>query len=288
MKIASRIVVTGANGFVAKNLRKFLHQQDIPVLAIARRNFHSYPTETKIVTPQYSEKKIIPKLKEYTVLVHLIGVGKQTVNSDYLPVNVELTKKMIKLCKKSGIKKIIYNSGLGVSKSTTVSYFISKYRSEQELINSGIDFTIFRPSYIIGKDDLLSKSLNKQVKNGQIIIPGSGKYRIQPIFVDDVSKIILQAAILKKYSKKTLDLVGPEIITFENFIRAFNKKRVKIKKMNLESVFHDALHTPESPYGVDDLNILLGNFSGNFKKLKQISGIDFLPFKRVLESSSLS
>ena len=287
-KSALNIAITGANGFVAKNLRKFLKNNKIPSVCFARKHFKNYSLETKVISSDYSENKILPKLKKCDVLVHLIGIGKQTVNSDYLPVNVELTKKIVRLCKKAKIKKIIFNSGLGVSKDTSVGYFISKYKAEQEIVNSGLDYTIFRPSYIIGKDDLLTKSLNAQIKSGKVIIPGSGNYKLQPIFVNDVAEIMLQAITSKKYSKKILDLVGPEIISFEKYVKIFiNNKKVRIQKINLESAYYDAMHNPKSYFGVDDLNILVGNFIGDFNKLNKISNLNFTNFRNVLQSSSL-
>ena len=60
-----------------------------------------------------------------------------------------------------------------------------------------------------------------------------------------------------------------------------------MKKINLEHAFYDAINNPSSPYGVDDLNILLGNFKGNFKTLKKLSGLEFTQFENVLESRSL-
>jgi len=99
-------------------------------------------------------------------------------------------------------------------KKTTSSYFISKLKAEQLIVNSGLDYTIFRPSYILGTDDLLSQNLKKQIKKGFITIPGSGNYKLQPISVNDVAKIILQATTSKKFSKKIIDLVGPETVSF--------------------------------------------------------------------------
>jgi NADH dehydrogenase len=288
-KSSLRIAITGANGFVGKNLRTVLNNYKIPSVCLARKNFKSYSLETKVILSDYSENKILPQLKKCDALVHLIGIGKQTVNSDYLSVNVELTRKIVELCKKTKIKKIVFNSGLGTSENSLVGYFISKYKAEQEIIESGLDYTIFRPSYIVGKDDLLTKNLNSQIKKGKIVIPGSGNYNLQPIFVNDAAEIILQSISSKKYSNKILDLVGPEIITFEKFVKIFiNKKKVRMQKINLESAFYDAIHNPKSYYGVDDLNILLGNFIGDFKKLKKISNFSFTNFRNVLKSSSLS
>ena len=281
------IAITGANGFVAKNLRKILHQKEIHAICIARRNFQNYKSETKIITEKFSIK-LASKIKNCDALVHLIGSGRETPENGYQESNVEITKKIIEICKKAKIKKIIYNSGLGVSENSTSSYFISKLKAEKSITKSSLDYTIFRPSYIIGKDDLLSQSLIKQINKGTIIIPGSGNYKLQPIHVNDVAEIILKSITSKKFSKKIIDLVGPKTLSYDNFVKTFiGSKKAKIKKINLENAYFDALHNPKSVFGVDDLNILVGSFTGNFRTLEKISGIKLKSFKKILDSRSL-
>ena len=278
----SAITITGANGFVAKNLRKFLSKNHIKVIAIARKTFQKHHTETVVYSKTLLEKGLQNKLRNCDALVHLIGIGKQSSKYNFED-NIDLTKNMIKTCKKSGIKKIIYISGLGVTKNSTSDYFISKYKAEQEIINSGLNYTIFRPSYIVGKKDYLSKFILKQIKKGIVIIPGSGKYRLQPIFVEDVAKIIVESIYEKKFSNKILDLVGPEIIKFEDFVRYFIKnKKTRIQKINLESIYHDALHNPKSIYDLDSLNLLIGDYTGNLKQLQKTSNVKLRPIKDIL------
>jgi NADH dehydrogenase len=278
----STITITGANGFVAKNLRNFLSKNHIKVIAIARKTFQKHHTETAVYSKTLLEKGLQNKLRNCDALVHLIGIGKQSSRYNFED-NVDLTKNMIKTCKKSGIKKIVYMSGLGVTKNSRSDYFISKYKAEQEIINSGLDYTIFRPSYIVGKKDYLSKFILKQIKKGIVIIPGSGKYHLQPIFVEDVAKIILESIYEKKFSNKILDLVGPEIIKFEDFVKYFVKnKKTKIQKINLESIYHEALHNPKSIYDLDSLNLLIGDYTGNLKQLQKTSNVKLRPIKDIL------
>jgi len=278
----STITITGANGFVAKNLRNFLSKNHIKVIAIARKTFQKHHTETVVYSKTLLEKGLQNKLRNCDALVHLIGIGKQSSKYNFED-NVDLTKNMIQTCKKSGIKKIVYISGLGVTKNSRSDYFISKYKAEQEIINSGLDYTIFRPSYIVGKKDYLSKFILKQIKKGIVIIPGSGKYHLQPIFVEDVAKIILESIYEKKFSNKILDLVGPEIIKFEDFVKYFVKnKKTKIQKINLESIYHDALHNPKSIYDLDSLNLLIGDYTGNLKQLQKTSNVKLRTIKDIL------
>jgi len=281
--ISTNVAVTGANGFVGKNVRKFLYKNKVRVLGISRKNFGKYSTETKAQSKNLLEQRLQKKLKNYDALVHLIGIGVESSGSTFEEINVNLTKNTIKLCKKSGIKKIIYISGLGVSKNNTSNYFTSKYKAEQEIINSGLDHTIFRASYIIGQTDHLTKSLSKQMKKGVIIIPGSGKYQLQPIFVEDGAKIIQKSILEKKFSKKILDLVGPRKISFEDFVKLFSKNtKVKFKKINLKNAYDEGTYSSES------LDLLIGDYTSDMTQLQKLASIKLTPVEKFLESSSFS
>ena len=283
-----KIVVTGASGFIAKNLRKYLSEQNIELISISRNDFKNFKNEIKIISENYKEKNILKKIKNSDVLIHLVGIGKQSVSSDYDMINTDLTKHVVNLSKKARIKKIIFLSGLGVSSNTSLGYFISKYNAEKQIIDSGLDFTIFRPSYIVGKDDLLSKNLKNQIKSGEIIIPGSGTYSIQPIHVSDVVKVIFESLSQLKFNNKIIDLVGPDFVTFEKYVKLFSKgTKTKIRKINLEDVYHNAIINSKSNFGIDDLNILIGNFKGNHKKLSKLSKIKFQSVLELLQSGRL-
>ena len=90
----NKIAITGANGYVAKNLRRVLDDAGISAVCLARKNFATHPKETKIVSSNYDPDKILPLLKNCTAMVHLAGSGIQSVDSDYCTSNVNLTKKM--------------------------------------------------------------------------------------------------------------------------------------------------------------------------------------------------
>jgi len=277
-----KLAVVGANGFVGINLRKFLASKKIQTVSLARKKHKRFESEKTVIFSDLANGNLSKKLAGCNALVHLVGTGAQTAAADYQSVNVEQTKNIINLCKSAKIKKIVYISGLGVSESTTFGYFISKLKAEQQIINSGLDYTILRASYIVGRNDPLTKNLLNQAKRGCIAIPGSGSYRLQPISVDDVSRIILKCATSKKFSNQIINLVGPKTISFESFVRQFAKGRqAKIQKMSLENAFSMALRNPKKAvYGLDDLNILLGDFTSGHRKLERLCGFKLKPTGR--------
>ena len=283
-----QIVITGASGFVAKNLRKHLSEKNVHLISISRKNFKSFKNETKIISKNYEEKLILPKIKNSDALVHLVGIGKQSTKTDYELINVQLTQKIVNLSKKAKIKKLVYTSGLGVSVDTSIGYFISKFKAEKSIIDSKINYTIFRPSYIVGKDDLFTKYLKKSIKKNKIIIPGSGKYVIQPISIEDVTKLIFQSIVDKRFKNKTLDLVGSEIISFKKYIELFlQRKKTKLYHIDIEDAYHLAVTNSKFDYGVDDLNILVGNFVGDYKKLRNLSKMNFQSVQELLKTGAL-
>ena len=283
-----KIVITGSNGFVAKHLRKHLSEKNIQLISVSRNNFKKFKNESKIVSKNYNENNLLQKIQNSDALIHLIGIGKQSVNTDYNMINVELTKNIVNLCKKAKIKKIVYTSGLGVSLNSSTGYFISKYNAEKIIISSGLDYTIFRPSYIVGKDDHFTKYLKKQIKHGEIKIPGSGNYLIQPIYIDDVIETIFQSIFQSKFRNKIIDLVGPNNLTFKKYVQLFSKgTKTNIKKIDLEYAYHAAITNPKSDFGTDDLNILIGNFKGNHQKLRKLTEIKFHSILELLETGRL-
>ena len=254
------IVISGAKGFVGKNLRKFLSKHDVQSISISRNHFY---------------KNRFPSLKKATHFIHLAGIGTESITQKFQDINVETTKTVIRLCKKNKIKKIIYFSGLGVSKNSRSSYFISKFNAEQLIKNSGLKYTIFRPSYIVGKDDYLTKNITKQINKNRVLVPGSGKFLLQPISITDVCSCINLAMSSSKFSNKIIDLVGPNTISFEKLIKQSIPNNVKMKKINLELAYKQALNDNSFEYGVEDLNILVGNYTGNHKKLKNMTKLVF-------------
>ena len=82
----NRVIVSGAKGFVGKNLRKFLSKNKISSISLSRNHF---------------KKNQFPSLKNASHFVHLAEIGSESIDQDsFVKVNTELTKTVINLCKK--------------------------------------------------------------------------------------------------------------------------------------------------------------------------------------------
>jgi NADH dehydrogenase len=91
-----------------------------------------------------------------------------------------------------------------------------------------------------------------------------------------------------KFSNKIIDLVGPQIVSYNSFVKKFlHGRNIPIQKQNFEKTYHDALHG-KGPFGVDDLSIMAGDYIGNHKRLASFAKMEFTRYSMVLESCSLS
>lgn len=267
------VFVTGASGFVARNLRSALSSAGTSVISASRTRIPPLSHETVIRTGHYTEDTIPTKITGCRAAIHLIGTGMQTADTAYQDVNHTITQRILDICKKADIPHIIYLSGLGVRYDSPLSYFISKHHAEQNIIKSTLDYTIFRPSYIIGRDDYLTVRLNRQKKKGAIIIPGSGRYLLQPISIQDTIKVIMHA-IRTPSRNHILDLVGPQIMSFLQLARTISGPNTPVRHIDIDKAYQHALLDPNPAYRIDDLNIMISGYTGNYDALRRYAGIN--------------
>lgn len=260
------VAITGATGFVAKNLRRRLAKNH-RLVSLSRKAFRPLRNEEAVAT-DYSDSAALRRvLQACEVLIHLIGAGERVAGASHDAVNAGITSAVVEAAKPK-VRQIIFLSGLGASAGSTSEYFRSKFRAERIIRDSGTGFTVFRPSFIIGRNDYLTRLLNGQIRRGMVVIPGNGRCVIQPILISDVVKIVEASILNPKFLCKTFDLVGPEEMAFEKYVRLFCKTGTDISKMPLETCLRNAL-AGRPPYSLDDLGILYGGYRGNFGKLQR-------------------
>jgi len=261
------VAITGATGFVAKNLRRRLAKSH-RLVSLSRKAFRPLRNEEAVAT-DYSDSAALRRvLQDCDVLIHLVGAGERVAGPSYDAVNAGITSAVVEAAKPK-VRQIVFLSGLGASSGSTSEYFRSKFKAERIIRDSGIGFTVFRPSFIIGRNDYLTRSLNRQIRRGPAVIPGNGRYVIQPILISDAVRIVEDSVLNPRFLNKTFDLVGPEEIAFEKYVRLFCKtKGADISRMPLETCLRNALGG-RPPYSLDDLSIFYGGYRGDFGRLQR-------------------
>ncbi len=122
-------------------------------------------------------------------------------------------------------------SALGTSERSKdlAPYYHAKWEEEHEVAGSGIEHTIFRPSFIFGRDGGMLPGLVSLVRYSPVT-PVVGTKRLQPIWVEDVAAYFVKALSTKAAVNRTFELGGPDVLTFaelnERIRRALGKHRL--------------------------------------------------------------
>jgi uncharacterized protein YbjT (DUF2867 family) len=163
------------------------------------------------------------------VILDVIGLRKETKELTHEMVEHGGIKNLIEAARENKIDHIIYISVGGVAPHAPAKTLQAKWNTEQSLINSGITYTIFRPSgYFV---DFLEYFAPTIIKKGKMQAIGNGLKRIQPVAPEDVAEALLQSVGNEKAKNKIFSIAGPETFTFNEVVELVAQvvgKKVKI------------------------------------------------------------
>jgi nucleoside-diphosphate-sugar epimerase len=132
--------------------------------------------------------------------------------------SVENTRTLMRAARDAGVGKFVHVSITNASRTSPLSYFRGKGILEEEIANAGMRFAILRPTVIFGPGDILINNIAWILQRFPIFaIPGSGDYRLQPIFIEDLAELAIAAA--REPRDSIVEAAGPEIYRFDELVR---------------------------------------------------------------------
>ena len=233
------ILLTGATGFVGSNLMKELLKQGLQVRCLIRNPDWAdalKKTGAELVKGDITDKDSILKAMDdgrITAAAHLVGILAETGRATFKTIHTEGTRNMVEACKAKGIKRFIHISALGTRANARSQYHKTKWEAEEIIRASGLDYTIFRPSVIFGKEDKFTNLFAGIIKISPfIMIPGNGQNKMQPVSVKNLVSAMTIAVKDPQHIHKVYEIAGPEKLTFDQIIdticRVMGKTRLKI------------------------------------------------------------
>ena len=204
-------------------------------------------------------------LEGCTHVVHLVAIIKGRP-SDFERVMTAGTHAVVAAAREAGVERFILMSALGTREPTaeTVPYFRAKWAMEHEVAASGLDHTIFRPSFVFGRGGALPTFV-KQVRYSPLVtVLGDGHQRSQPIWVEDVAAYFTRALDEPKASGQTFELGGPDIVNWNELYQLIAKvlgKRRRLIHVPFPLAAAGARATqrlPGAPVSADQVKMLQG------------------------------
>ena len=231
-----KILVTGGTGFIGPKVIHALRAQSRDVRALVRRPErarHLASTGAELVAGDVTDPASLRAAVDgCTHVVHLVSILKGSP-ADFHRVMTQGTKDLVAAAKDAGVERFVLMSALGTTATTKdlVPYFASKWAMEQETQQSGLEYTIFRPSFVFGDGGALPLFI-KQVRYSPVVtVIGSGLQRIEPIWAEDVADYFTRSVDHPQAANRTFEIGGPDVATWNELYLKIAKVLGKRRKL---------------------------------------------------------
>ena len=210
------VIIYGSDGFVGRYIVRNLYKKvnlTLPVRNIkkSQKVFKDLPLINHV---QIDENKIQEPIYRFKpdIVINLIGILTETDNQTFEKVHFEITKNLVDASKVLNIEKFIQMSALGADINSKSRYLKTKAMAEDYITKSGLNYNIFRPSIIIGREQKLFEDFKFYSKITPIFMtPYDAK--VQPVSILDVADCF-EKAVISDIKNEIFELCGHEAVNY--------------------------------------------------------------------------
>ena len=231
------VLVTGATGFLGRRVVRELQERHHTVRCLVHTpgGERLFPDRTPdIYYGNVTDPEALAEAANgVDIVIHLVAIIRQRRRATFEAINHRGTANVVAAAKQSGVKHFVHVSANGVTNDVQFRYLYSKWQGEQEVINSGLPYTILRPTLMFGPGDEFLNTLAGLARIFPLVpVVGSGRNRYQPIAVEDVARCLALSVDRQDLKGKILDIGGPDQINYNEIVsivaRTLGKRRWRL------------------------------------------------------------
>lgn len=222
MTLRDAIFVTGGSGFVGRMLLPMLQSLGRPVIALARQDVpwsaHGITVIRGDLLDPSSYANALPSCE---IVIHLAAATGRASPEEHLRVNAQGTGVLLDECRRAGVPKVLFVSSIATTfpDKTGYHYALAKSLAEEAVARSGLRFAILRPTVILGPGAAGLGGLERLALLPRIVVPGTGRVRVQPIHVSDVARCITATVREDLFTNATVEIGGPDTFTMDRLLQ---------------------------------------------------------------------
>lgn len=214
------VLVSGGTGFVGGHVVRALRDAGKPVRCLVRDPRRATELERlgcDLAEGDLTDRETLGRAVDgVESIVHLVAI-RQGKRAAFERVMSRGTRDLLDEARRAGVRRFVLMSALGTTEETKglVPYYEAKWEMEQAVRSSGLAHVILRPSFIFGPDGGILPTFRKLARLSPVTaIPGSGRQRIQPIWVGDVASCFARALDEDAATGRLFELGGPEVVSW--------------------------------------------------------------------------
>jgi NADH dehydrogenase len=211
--------VTGAFGFTGRALAERLLADGHGVVTLTRRSGAGDPLASRITVRPFDAGRPAELATTLTGVDTLFNTYWLRFPRDGMTFEVALGRSaaLLAAARDAGVRRVVHVSVVNASPDANTPYVRAKAALESVVRSSGIEWVIVRPTLTYGPGDILINNLAWALRRFPVYgLPGLGRYTVQPVHVDDVARICVEAAVGEP--GRVLDAAGPETLTYRDLV----------------------------------------------------------------------
>ncbi len=216
--------VTGAFGYSGKYIARRLLAAEEEVITLTNSPQRANPFGGKVRAYPFNfdqPQDLAQTLQGVSVLYNTYWVRFNHETFQHASA-VENTLALFAAAKSAGVERIVHVSITNPSETSHLEYFHGKAVLEKALVSSGISYAILRPTVLFGEEDILINNIAWMLRKFPVFgVFGDGRYRLQPIYVDDLARLAVEQGHLRE--NRVVEAIGPETFTYRELVAAIGE-----------------------------------------------------------------
>ncbi len=224
------VAVAGGTGFVGGEIARELHRRGEHVRVLSHRGEEARGSLPDVIDVREADAavrdgRLESALEGTDALVIALAFHNSPIEAPrrgrtFQNVDAAGTERLVDAARAAGVRHLVYMSGAGARPHADRQWFRAKWRAEEAVRTSGLAWTIIRPTWVYGPDDV---SLNRFVGFAHrlqfVPLTNFGRQRMAPVFIDDVGRLVADALRDPKALNEVFEIGGPETMSMRKVVQ---------------------------------------------------------------------
>ena len=215
----ARILITGGTGFVGSEIRKALADRELRLLVRDPSSVRDAGAAELVRGDVLDPASLEPAMAGVDAVIHLVAIIEESGDKTFDLVIRQGSENVVTAARNAGVRRLVHMSALGAQPNPAYPYLNAKWGAEQAVRQSGLEWTIIRPSVIFGPRDGFVNVLAGLIRRAPVIpVVGSGESKFQPVAVGEVAAVYRAVLDEPTAIGQTYELGGGETYSYEEML----------------------------------------------------------------------